>query len=150
MKNTKIKQNAQLTASITDIEARDIIALTGFVKEGNGNIHLYYDLQLSAYLEINKEDLVDQVASNDPQEPSYVYVKANAKVREVIAPSHYRTLQNFLDQPTVEDLLQELTDSTDPTNNPDLVYLGRKPKLPRRTRRLLRRLRRGRCYNWNW
>ncbi|AUC77305.1 hypothetical protein [Olleya sp. Bg11-27] len=146
----KIKQNALLAELPLEQDLPRPIAISGYVKQYEKVIHLYYDLELLVYLEIRLEDVISQKDSESPKEPSILYLNANAKVREVILPSDYQSIQNFLDQPTIEDFLEELKNEKDYIDDSNPDFAKRRPKFPRRTRRLLRRFRRGRCYNWKW
>ncbi|TSE07994.1 hypothetical protein [Aquimarina algiphila] len=150
MKNIKIKENALLAEMPFEQEAPNTIAVFGYVKHYNKKIHLYYDLELLVYMEIDKGDVIAQQESDNVEEPSILYIKLDAKVREVIVPSNYRTIQNLMEQPTVEDLIEELINEGNSTEDQNQEFRRPRPRFPRRTRRLLRRFRRGRCFKWNW
>lgn len=147
----KIKQNALISELPNELDVSRPVAVSGYVKKHNEKvIHLYYDLELLVYMEINLEDVVAQKQSENYEESSILYLKANAKVREVILPSNYQSIQNLLNQPTIEEFLEDLEDEKNHEEEDYKEFARRRPKLPRRTRRLLRRFRRGRCYRWNW
>jgi hypothetical protein len=147
----EIKENALLAKIPFKESVPDVRAVFGYVKysEKGDAIHLYNDLDLFVYMEIRVEDVVAQKATENAEEPTILYLSNNAKVREVINPSNYQLIGDFLAQPTIEDFLQELEEEDDEEGFNE-ESRRRRPKMPRRTRRLLRRFKKGRCFKWHW
>ena len=149
---TEIKENALLAKIPFKGSAPDVTEVFGYVKylEKEGVIHLYNDLDFLVYLEIRVEDVVAQKITENAEDATILYLSNSAKIREVISPGDYQLIGDFLAQPTIEEFLQELIEEDDEDDDSNQEFRRRRPKMPRRTRRLIRRFKRGKCFKWHW